>query len=155
MCVICFRIGHLRQRTNWYSMMTTCTIIVVDSYRPRGPSIVWEIPRVQSYILLINAGTSLQQIHKLSECDCALSLFPGILSSNVMLTSMSLHDPRRLSNHLPSLLIRAVFSQNTFIFLKDAALGLDHRCNCFQCVSFSVFRCVSCLFHTPCTPFWH
>lgn len=99
-CVICLRICHLRRRTNRYSTMTTCTIIVVNSYHPQGPFIVWEIPRVQSYILLINAGTSLQQIHKLSECGCALSLFSGVLSSSVMLTSMSLHAPRKLASFI-------------------------------------------------------
>lgn len=32
------------------------------------------------------------------------------------------------------------FPKMFFFFLKDAALGLDPRCNCFQCASFCVFR---------------
>lgn len=125
-------------------------------YRPRSPTIVWEIPRVQrvSYILLIDAGTSLQQIHKLSECDLAFSLFPGILSQNVSLTPVSLQDSRKstcLKSPAKLVISRSVLSK-WFYFSKDAALGLDHRCNCFQCVS---FRPVSSLFHSSCTPFCH
>lgn len=112
-----------------------CTIIVVESYcpyppslwAPSSPSIVWEIPRVQrvSCILLINAGTSLQQIHKLSECDLAFSFYPPYFKSkNVPRTPMSLQRARTsFHNHLPSLLFLAVSSQNSFIFSKDAALG--------------------------------
>lgn len=123
---------------------------------PPPPPIVWEIPRVQrvSYILLINAGTPLQQIHKLSECDLAFSLFPGILSQNVVLTPVCPRDPRQFTSFksLAKLVISRSVLSKYFYFSKDAALGLDHRCNCFQCVSFSVFRPVSCLFHTPWTP---
>lgn len=36
-----------------------------------------------------------------------------------------------------------MFPGNIFIFLKDAAFGSDHRCNCFQCVCVCVFRPVS------------
>lgn len=36
-----------------------------------------------------------------------------------------------------------MFSRNIFIFLKDAAFGLDHRCNCFQCVSLGLFHSTS------------
>lgn len=74
-----------------------------------------------------------------------------------MLPSMSLHDCRKLTsfNSLAQLVIsRSVFSKY-FIFSKDAALGLDQRCDCFQCVSFNVLRPVSCVFHAPYMPFWY
>ncbi len=88
---------------------------------PRSPSIVWEIPRVQrvSYVLLINAGTSLQQIHKLSKCDLAFSLFPGISSQNVELTPLSLQDPRKFTRFksLAKLVIsRSVLSKYFYFF---------------------------------------
>lgn len=67
-----------------------------------------------SYILLINAGTSLQQIHKLSKCDLAFSIswyFKSKYHSNTQVCRIQ-------KNHLPSLLFLAVFSQNNFIFQK-------------------------------------
>lgn len=85
---------------------------------PLSPSIVWEIPRVQRvrYILLINAGTSLQQIHKLNECNLAFSSFPGILNRKVVLT------PRSKSTGLKNTWQACYFSQCSlkifFIFRK-------------------------------------
>lgn len=99
--------------------------LLLSTLIPLTFPIVWEIPRVQRvrYILLIDAGTSLQQIHKLKECDLTFSSFNGILNWKVVLT------PRSISTGLKTTWQACCFSQ---CYLKIFFIFFKRCCTWFR-----------------------
>lgn len=109
--------------------MTTCTIIVVG-HSPH--SLVG--PRCLGNTLCAKCSPALQ-CWNLTSTSKQASQLRQRTDPRYQIVQVQ-RGPRNTlpcENHLPSLIFLAVFSPNSFIFLKNAALDLDDRCYCFLC----------------------